>query len=73
MIFKNRSNPPHTLRTIGMLFLLLASAARWFLHPTTSVGPDLVDAGIGLLYGLSIGFLLVSLRRNQRQCAVNKR
>jgi hypothetical protein len=55
-----------------MLFLLLASAARWFLHPTASVGPDLIDAGIGLLYGLSIGFLLASLRRNKLRCAVDK-
>jgi hypothetical protein len=72
MIFRNPLKQPNALRTIGLICLIFASAARWFLHPTASVGPDFVDAAIGLLYGLSIGFLLVSLRRNERQCPADK-
>jgi hypothetical protein len=68
MILRNRLSG-NTLRSIGLVCLILASLSRWFLHPTPRLGPSLVDATIGLLYGVSIGCLLLSLRRTERQCS----
>jgi len=50
---------------IGLVFLILASLAHWFLRPTTTSGRDLADATTGLLYGLSIGCILLGIWRNR--------
>ena len=49
---------------VGMLFLLLASLSRRFLHPNAVMGEDLTDGVTGLFYGLAIGLLLWSVRRS---------
>ncbi|HXM50045.1 MAG TPA: hypothetical protein VN956_19550 [Pyrinomonadaceae bacterium] len=69
MIFRKQPPSANTLRTVGLIGLILASLSRWFLHPTPSFGPNLVDGVIGLFYGLSISCLLLSLRRGNRQCS----
>jgi hypothetical protein len=66
---RRRLKDPGILRTVGLVALILASLSRWFLHPTTIVGPSLVHATTGLLYGVSISCLLMSLRRTNRPCA----
>ena len=49
---------------LGMLFLVAASLWRWFAHPGPHVSSNVVDAGAGVLYGISIGCLLTGLRAN---------
>lgn len=69
MNLRNRLNDGNTLRSIGLVSLILASLSRWFLHPTAGFGQGLIDGTTGLLYGVSIGCLLLSLRRTNRQCS----
>ena len=69
MIFRSRLLGPNPMRTVGLIALILASLSRWLLHPNQSLGPDLIDATIGLFYGISISCLLLSLRRTGRQCS----
>jgi hypothetical protein len=45
---------------MGMVFLILASCARYFLH---------ADGLTGLLCGLAIGTLLLSIRMSRSNCA----
>ena len=65
MIFGNRLNSSILIR-IGMLFLLLASLWKWFLHPSGNLSAGLIDGMTGLLYGVSIGCLLLGLVRRGR-------
>lgn len=51
---------------IGSAFLILASAVRWFVHPSAALFPGVLDAATGLLYGVSIACLLRSLMLNRR-------
>jgi hypothetical protein len=64
-----RSGQLRPMRTVGLVCFLLATFLRWFVHPTSGLGPDVVDAITGLFYGVSISCLLLSLRRNDRQCS----
>ena len=54
-------------RTLGLICLALAIAARTFLHPATTLARDSADAFTGFMFGLGIAFLLVYLFRNGRQ------
>ena len=54
-----------TLTRIGLVLLILAMGSRWFVHPSASMPAGIVDGGTGLLYGLSIGCLLIGIRRNR--------
>jgi hypothetical protein len=68
MNFRNRLKDRKTVRSIGLVCLILAGLSRLFLHRTVGFGPNVIDGTIGLLYGVSIGCLLLSLRTN-RQCS----
>lgn len=68
MNFRNRQPRSNAMRTVGLVCFLLATFSRWFVHPTSGFGPDVVDAITGLFYGVSISCLLLSLR-NVRQCS----
>jgi len=48
----------------GLAFLLLANLARWG-STHTQLPESLRDGGIGLLYGISIGLMLLGLRKAQ--------
>jgi hypothetical protein len=52
-----------TIRT-GLVFLILANLAKWFLHPSAGLSERFVDGALGLLFGISIGCLLLGLRRS---------
>lgn len=54
---------------IGLLFLILGSAAHWLLHPASTSGKNLADGVTGLLYGLAIGCVLMGLWRARRRPA----
>lgn len=66
MNLRNRLKNPGTMMRIGLVCLILAGLSRWFLHPTPVLGQGFLDGTTGLLYGLSIGCLLLSLRRTHR-------
>lgn len=55
--FKNRT----TMMRLGMSVLLLASLARWFVHPGPWLTSNALDLILGLLYGVAIGCLLRSV------------
>lgn len=63
---QNRFNP---LIRIGLVFLIVASLARWFLPKIAGLSPQLVDVATGLLYGLTIGCLLFGILRDSRRPA----
>jgi hypothetical protein len=68
-MIQNRLNS--ILRT-GLLFLLLSSLWRWFVHPTSILPADAVDAIQGLLLGISITCMLIGLVRSRRsQCSTD--
>ncbi|MDX6557946.1 MAG: hypothetical protein QOF72_995 [Blastocatellia bacterium] len=69
MIFRTRLLGSNPMRTVGLIALILASLSRWFLHPSPILGANLIDATIGLFYGVSITCLLLSLRLTGRQCS----
>lgn len=49
---------------IGLVFLILASLSKWFLHPgVAGLSDGWTDGLTGLLYGLSIGFMLLGIWR----------
>ncbi len=52
---------------IGFIFLGLASLSKWFLHPGPQLSDQLTDGITGLLYGISIGFMLLGVWRRNRQ------
>jgi len=60
---------PRILIRTGLVFLILASLSRWLLHPNARFSGGLVDMLTGLLYGVSIGCLLLGIWRNRRRHA----
>lgn len=65
MILKRRLNPATTLR-IGMASQIAALMWPRLVHPTASLGPDLLDAIQGFLFGLAIGMNLQWVVLNSR-------
>lgn len=59
----------NTMRTIGLWCLVLGIGSHWLLHPAAPVAQNLVDGVFGLLFGVSISCLLLSLRRTDRACS----
>jgi hypothetical protein len=55
---------------IGLIFLGLASLSKWFLHPSALLSDQWTDGITGLLYGISIGLMLLGIwTRNRRDCS----
>jgi hypothetical protein len=52
---------------VGMAFFLAASLWKWFVHPTPFLSADWSDGICGMLYGLAIGTMLMSLRLQQKK------
>ena len=50
----------------GFVFLILANVSQIVFRHTPSLGEDLVDGIRGVLFGISIGSLLVATWRNGR-------
>ena len=64
---QKRLNP---LTTLGLVFFILASLAKLFLHRVPNLSADVADWTTGLLYGLAIGCMLVGIWRSRRRPAV---
>ncbi len=67
MIFRDRTTNPVFLMRIGMLFLVFASLWVRLVHPTARFSDGIVDGVSGLLYGISIGLLMLSVWRRGRR------
>ena len=57
----------HPLVQWGMGFFILATLAKWLLHPKSPSGQNVADAITGLLYGLSIGAMLLGLIKSRKR------
>jgi hypothetical protein len=64
---RKKLQDPSLLMRCGMEFLILASLANYFLHPATRFSQGATDGMKGLLYGISIGLLLLSVWRRGRK------
>ncbi len=67
MCLRKLQNPKLVLR-LGMIFLIIATLALRFLHPTSRFGEGFTDGVKGMLYGLAIGLTLLSVRLRARGC-----
>ena len=67
MIFGHRLKNPGVMMRVGLWFLIFASLWHWFVHPTANFSDALVDGLGGFLYGVSIGCLLLSVRKRGRR------
>lgn len=69
---RNMSHGRHRFNKLmltGLAFLVIANLAKW-ASTHAQLSESLRDGGIGLLYGISFGFLLLGLRRSTaRPCA----
>lgn len=64
-MLRRRMKPVAIIR-LGLLFLVFASLARLFLHPTARFSEGAVDGATGMLYGLSIGLMLLGIYLKSR-------
>lgn len=67
MSFKKWIKTPRNLMYMGASFLIAASVWRWFVHPSAQMPEGMVDGGLGFLYGLAFGCLLLAVVRVSRQ------
>ena len=57
----------HPLVQWGMGFFVLATLCKWLLHPKSPSGQNIADAVTGLLYGLSIGAMILGLIKSRKR------
>jgi hypothetical protein len=67
MTLRNKLKQPGVQIRIGLMFLILASLSKWFLRPTVELSDGWTDGITGLLYGVSIGFMLLGIWRKSRR------
>ena len=60
--FKN----PVVSMNVGLVFLLVASASRYFFRAGGRISAELLDGFLGLAYGIAIGAMLWSLVQRRR-------
>ena len=65
MDLRTRLQDPRLRLRLGAAALLLASLCRWFVQPPVAWQQSWTDGIMGLLYGLAIAFLLLSLRSTE--------
>jgi hypothetical protein len=61
MILRDRVKDPNTMIRIGLGFLILANVSQLFLHRIAGSRPDVVDATNGVLFGVSIGCMVLGM------------
>lgn len=71
MTLKSRLKEPGIQIRIGLAALILASLAKWFLHPGEILSEGWTDGVTGFLYGVSIGFMLLGIWRKSRAGPAN--
>jgi ABC-type multidrug transport system permease subunit len=66
MTLRKKLKDPRFQLSAGLIFLGIASLAKWFLQPASGLPEDWTDGVVGLLYGISIGLMLLGIWRNSR-------
>jgi hypothetical protein len=66
MSFRTRLKDHTVVLRIGLIFLLLANLSRYFFHAGATFSEGFVDLTTGLLFGLAIGSLLLSVAMKSR-------
>ncbi len=66
MSIHERMKDPNLVMRLGLVFLIIALIANRFIHPAAIVNDGWTDGIKGLLYGLAIGFMLLSVYRRGR-------
>ena len=67
MKFFNRRPQLNTLTRTGLVFLVIANAASFFMLPSSHLPRLLADAIVGLFYGVAIVFLLRGIERSRNR------
>jgi hypothetical protein len=67
MTLRERIKQPKVLISIGLWCLILGALSLRFLRRITGMTEDVADGLTGLLYGLSIGCMLIGIRLNARR------
>lgn len=65
MLLRKTAENPQLLLRVGLLFLVLANLTHYFLPRLATLPGNVADGGMGLLYGLAFGLLLLSIRRGR--------
>ena len=68
MNFRNIMKNPRTMMRIAMAFMLLFFIWPRFLKVTFGLSEDWIDGLRGLLLGVSMGFLILIVRRHNQGC-----
>jgi hypothetical protein len=63
MNFRNILKNPRTMMRVAMAFMLLFFVWPRFIHLTFGLNPDWIDGLRGVLLGVSMGFLILVVRR----------
>ncbi len=67
MSVRARLKDPTIRMRVGLSFLILASLSRWLPRLGAKLPTDALDAASGLLYGVAIGCMLLSLASRRRR------
>jgi hypothetical protein len=66
-MLRQRLKDPKVQLRFGYILLILASASRFAFERTTDFSAGFADGATGMLYGMSIGFLLWGIRTTARR------
>jgi len=66
MNFRNIMKNPRTMMRIAMAFMLLFFIWPRFLKVTFGLSEDWIDGLRGVLFGISMGFLILIVRRHKQ-------
>ena len=66
MTLRKKLKEPGFQLQAGLIFLGVASLAKWFLQPASGLSEDWTDGAVGFLYGVSISLMLLGIWRNGR-------
>jgi hypothetical protein len=69
MCSRHHATQSNRIMLTGMAFLVAANIFHRFVQPTVRLSENLLDGGYGLLYGVAIGCLCLSVWRRNRACA----
>jgi hypothetical protein len=67
--FRTRLKNPDVVLRIGLLAMAVGGTLRIFVHPASTAWQDRLDGLTGLLYGIAISAILLSLWKRRRQTA----
>ena len=61
MTMREKLKQPGLQIQMGLVFLIIASLSKWFLEDSVKVSAPWADGFVGLLYGISIGLMLLGI------------